>query len=186
LFCCENGAQSNQSSSLFFIGGDKNILKLDDAALGLGDSKNQFDMKSWSKDRKTLLLTRWKTGGAQPYIDAFFILKIGSTPDSYQLKAYPMEDGKCSSDAVMSPDGNSVISCEVPIAALGEEDAAQAGKRELRLYDISAGVKTVLYSSNESFGFSGPLNGKHESIYFTDNGRLLVWFKDGYKLFQLK
>ena len=119
-----------------------------------------------------------------PYIDTLFILKPGSAPRDYQLKPYPMDPGRCCLDAVLSPDGNSVISCETSVKALENTEVPQT--RDLELYDISAGTKTALYSSDTPFGSAGTLNGRHESIYITGNGKLLDWFNDGYRLYQLK
>jgi hypothetical protein len=96
-----------------------------------------------------------------------------------------MDEGRCSYNAVLSPDGSFVISCESSIDNTVNDDNA-SGKTELMLYDISNGDKASLYSSDRMFGASSPLNGGHEAIYITKSGRLLVWFIDGYRLFQLK
>ena len=176
-FCCENGAQSNGSNSLFFIDSNQKVTQLQDAALGVGSTSTLYDIKSWSEDRNALLLARWKTGGDTPYIDAFFILKTGAKPGDYSLTPFPSDSGRRCLDAVLSPDGNSVIACEM-------SDAAKT--TYLMLYDVSAGTKTTLLSSDTPFGFASTQNGNHESIYITKGGKLLVWFSDGYRLYQLE
>jgi hypothetical protein len=176
-FVCENGAQSGGTNSLFFIDSNKNVTRLQDESLGLGGLNSVYDIKSWSGDRRALLITRWKTGGSSPAIDAFFILKPGIKPADYQLKPYPMDAGRLCLNAVLSADGNTVITCET---------ADGSKTRDLVLYDVSADTKTTLLSSDTLFGSAGALNGNHESIYFTKNGKLLVWFIDGYRLYQMK
>jgi Tol biopolymer transport system component len=181
--CCMNGSRADEGCKLFFVDGRGGVTNIGNGELGLEDGLNQFDVKAWSEDRRTLLLTRRNNSKVQGVFDAFFLIRIKNGSNDYEVKSYAMPDGMFVYNAALSPDGRYVVSCETKDAAA---DGNALRMKQLTLYDVSAGTKIPLYSSDAQFGFTSPLNGNHESIFLTKNGKLLVWFGDGYKLFQLK
>jgi hypothetical protein len=151
-----------------------------------------FNIKAFSRDRRTILLEA-HTGNAdnvESPIVALYLITFSPGFRDYEIQGhlFASETGYGSSrvvhNAVVSPGGRYLLTREDELVPDGN---GSVQNRELVLYDLVKGKQFILFSTGENLHFGINQQGRrdYDSIYISDNGRLLVDFAGEYRHYQL-
>lgn len=211
LILCEyNGNKAGDYDIFLYDVKEGDSTSLEDVVEHTEDSPVIYDIKGWSNDRKTVLINKLvplSQSNSSQVIQKSFVLTFDSGFKNYKVKT--INYGLKSDDAaaynpalidkengsnrvsfanILSPGGRYVISTEYVFEELNNQ-LVPSDLRELVLHDLETDKTYTLYKPEEEpelFGIPSPFTANNEAIYMTENGQLLVWFADGYRLFELK
>jgi dipeptidyl aminopeptidase/acylaminoacyl peptidase len=213
LLCEYNGTRWGDNDVFLYDVKSEYMTSLDDV-VDNGDTQAYYEIKGWSEDRRTVLINKWiqSSSSAGLAIQRCMILTFNSSFKDYSIKTIEYGfrvDEEAASDmginplliderhgnnrlgyaSLLSPGGRYVLTVD----RLYEEDGdmlAVSNRSELVLHDLKTGKDHMLYTNQEDemplFGVSSALNGNTEGLFMTRDGKLLIWFNDGYRLFKLE
>jgi len=149
-----------------------------------------FHIKAFSRDRRTVLLEAHSgtADNAGSSVIALYIVTFGPGFRDHEIRGFLFapESGsdRLVHNAVVSPGGRYLLTRE---DELGPDGSGNVQKRELVLYDLKEGGEFTLFSIGENlrFGINQQGGRDYESLFISDNGRLLVDFSGEYRHYQL-
>lgn len=213
LLLCEHNGPEKGDNDIFLY----DVKKDDEKSLkGIIDKDITqgvwFEIKGWSKDRRTILINKWVLGTC---IEKCFIVTFNKSFGDYEVKTleYQMRgqsgglivindkiDNRIAYSDILSPDGRYLITCEDEVLETKEGPNQTTGgneekefktysimtfNRQLILHDLVNNKEYVLNETDkpEPFGISMR---NAEPLFMTESGMLMVLTNDGYKIYMLK